>query len=108
MTILADGQLAITQSTIFVADGSSVFDSASFSIDKITFFNTNDLAQTTILFLKTRFGTSRELRQFILQQNDGGEYLEPGELITLENGDQLRAETTTASAVNFTVIGTRT
>lgn len=108
MTILADGQLAITESTIFVADQSDVFDSASFTIEKITLFNTNALAQTAILFLKTRFGTSRELRQFVLQQNEGGEYLEPGEILTIENGDQLLAQTTTASAVNFAVLGERT
>ena len=108
MSILADGQIAITESTIFVADGGDVFGSASFTIEKITFFNINALAQTAILFLMTRFGTSRELRQFVLQQNEGGEYLEPGESITLENGDELLAITTTASAVNFAVVGERT
>lgn len=108
MAILADGQLATTQSTIFVADGSDVFNGASFTIEKITFFSTNALAQTAILFLKRRFGTAREIRQFILNQNEGGEYLEPGEFITMENGDELLAETTTASAVNFAVVGERT
>ena len=108
MTILAEGQLAITQSTIFEADGGDVFDSASFTIEKITFFNINALAQTAILSIQKRNETARSIRQFILEQNEGGEYLEPGEMLKLENGDQLLAETTTASAVNFTVIGERT
>lgn len=108
MAILADGQVAITQSTIFEADGSPIFDSASFTIEKITFFNTNAEAQTAILYLQKRNVTSIEIRQFILQQNEGGEYLEPGEVLTLENGDELLAETTTASAVNFAVVGERT
>lgn len=108
MTILSDGQLAITQSNLFLANGADVFDSASFTIEKITLFNTNSLAQTAILFLKKSFGTSRILRQFVLQQNEGGEYLEPGEIITLENGDELLAQTNTASAVNFVIIGDRT
>lgn len=108
MTILSDGQVAITQSSLFLADGAEVFNSASFNVEKITLFNTNALAQTAILFLKTRFGVSRELRQFILQQNEGGEYLEPGENLALENGDELLAITTTAAAVNFAVLGERT
>ncbi len=108
MTILAEGQLAITQETIFEADGGDVFGSASFTLEKITFFNTNAAAQTAILYLKKRGLTSRELRQFVLQISEGGEYLEPGEVLKLQNGDQLLAETTSASVVNFAVIGERT
>lgn len=108
MPILSEGQLEITESTIFVADGSDIFGSASFDIKKVTFFNTNALSQTAILFLQKRNLTSRELRQFVLQQNEGGEYLEPGETLTLENGDELLAITTTDSAVNFAIIGKRT
>ena len=108
MTILAEGQLAITQSTIFEAVGANYFGSANFTIQKITFFNTNAAAQTAILYLQKRNSTSRELRQFVLQLNEGGEYLEPGEVLKIENGDQLLAETTTVSSVNFAVIGERT
>lgn len=108
MTILADGQVAITQSTIFLADGANYHGSADFTIEKVTFFNTNALAQTAILYLQKRNGIAREIRQFVLQQNEGGEYLEPGEKLKIENGDQLLAETTTLSAVNFAVVGERT
>jgi len=108
MAILSSGQLAITQSTLFVADGGEIFDSASFTIEKITFFNTNAVAQTAILFLQKRFDSAMETRQFVLQQNEGGEYLEPGETLSLENGDELLAQTTTASAVNFAITGKRT
>jgi len=107
VTILASGQLAVTQTAIFEAEGADVLDGASFTIEKITFFNVNATAQTAILYLQKQFGASRKLRQFVLQENEGGEFLEPGEILTLENGDQLLAETTTANSVNFAVLGER-
>ena len=108
MTILADGQLEVAQSIIFEAAGGDVFQGASFTIDKITFFNEGSGQQTCILAIKKFSDPIRAIRQFKLKQNEGGEYLEPGETLTLENGDELRALTTTASAVNFAVIGERT
>lgn len=108
MTILASGQLQTTQSTIFEADGANIFSSADFIIEKITFFNTNAAQQTARLFIKKRNGTARQLRQFQMLENEGGEYLEPGEFLDLDNGDALQALTTTASAVDFVVFGTRT
>ena len=108
MTILADGQLAITQSAIFEADGANIFGNASFSIEKITFFNPNSITQTVLLFIKERNGIAREVRQFLLKENEGGEYLEPGETLSLENGDQLLAQTTTVNVVDCVVLGKRT
>jgi len=107
MTILASGQLEITKSTIFEVDSADVLLTTKVSIEKITFFNTNAAEQTAILSIEKFSGTSRILRQFKLLQNEGGEYLEPGETLPLENGDALEAETTTDSAVNFVVFGTR-
>ena len=107
MTILADGQVATVQSVIFEVDQTSILP-ANVTIEKITFFNTNEIAQTAVLFLKSRFGVVRELRQFQLKENEGGEYLEPGEVLTIGIGDQLLAQTTTAAAVDFVVTGNRT
>ena len=108
MTILASGQLETSKSTIFEVNRTDVFTTAGVKVEKVTFFNENPAQQTAILFVKPRFGTSRRVRQFQLLENEGGEYLEPGENLPLENGDTLEAQTTTASAVNFVVYGTRT
>ncbi len=108
MTILADVQLATTPATIFEANGSPVFGSARFSIEKITFFNPNSITQTVLLFIKERNGIARKVRQFQLKENEGGEYLEPGETLSLENGDQLLAQTTTVNVVDCVVLGKRT
>lgn len=87
--------------------GTDVLNTEKASIEKVTFFNENAAEQTAILFVKERFGSSRKIRQFKLLQNEGGEYLEPSDDLPLEIGDSLEAETTTASAVNFVVFGSR-
>ncbi len=107
MTILANGQVATTKTVIFQVTGADVLNAERASIDKITFFNENIAEQTAILFVKERFGSSRKIRQFKLLQNEGGEYLEPGDNLPLEIGDSLEAETTTTNAVNFVVFGSR-
>jgi len=107
MTILASGQVATTKVTIFKVTDTDILNTGRALIDKITFFNENVVEQTAILFVKERFGSSRKIRQFKLLQNDGGEYLEPGDNLAMEIGDSLEAETTTASAVNFIVFGLR-
>lgn len=105
MTILANGQVATTKSTIFEVEDPSSGGSGKVNVKKITLFNTNSTAQTAIIFIKERNGTSKILRQFGLEENDGGEYLEPGEELPLDNGDAIEAETTTAGAVDFVVFG---
>ena len=107
MAILANGQVAATKSTIFKVEGADVLNTEKASIEKVTFFNEDVAEQTAILFCKERFGVSRKIRQFKLLQNEGGEYLEPGDNLPLEIGDSLEAETTTVSAVNFIVFGSR-
>lgn len=104
MTILAEGQLAGAQSNIYQV-GARILSS---SIEKITFFNPSEFTQTAQLFVKARFGTAREIRQFVLLEDNGGEYLEPGEVIILSNGDSLQAFTTDAITVDFVVFGEET
>jgi len=106
MTILTDGQVATVKATIFEVGQTSILP-GDVTIQKITLFNASAVEQTAILYIKERFGTSRKLRQFKLLENEGGEYLEPGETLPLQNGDSLEAETTTAAAVNFVVFGKR-
>ncbi len=105
MTILADGQVSTTKAIIFEVGDSAVLDTTKALIEKIVMFNENATVQTVDLFVKKRFGVSRQVRQFTLQQNAGGEYLEPGESLPIDIGDEIEAQTTTAAAVNFVVFG---
>lgn len=105
MSILSDGTVAIAKTTIYEVD--PIFFAKS-DVEKIVLFNTSSTDQTAILYVKVRNGTSKILRQFVLQENEGGEYLEPGEQLLLDAGDIIEAETTTASVVDFTVFGTET
>lgn len=104
MTILAEGQLSDTQTTIYEV-GAGI---ESSEIEKITFFNPSSESEIARLFVKARFGGARELRQFTLRATDGGEYLEPGEFLQLGNRDSLEAFTTTAATVDFVVFGEET
>ena len=106
MTILADGQVSDSKAIIFEVGDSAVLDITKALVEKIVVFNTNATEQTVNLFIKKRFGVSRQVRQFGLQQNAGGEYLEPGESLPIDIGDEIEASTTTAGAVDFVVFGT--
>lgn len=107
MTILADGRIATTDTIILQVSGADVLPTTKVTCERITFFNESAVEQTAILSIKKFSETSRKLRQFKLLQNEGGEYLEPGETLPLDNGDALIAQTTNADAVNFIVFGTR-
>lgn len=107
MSILSDGQVSNVQGTIFIVDRLDVRPKKTAKIEKITFFNTSATAQTAILFLRKKGEVARSIRQFVLQENEGGEYLEPGEFIVLTDADELQAVTTTDAVVNFAVIGER-
>ena len=107
MSILANGQISTSQANIFEVSVACVFNTEKVSFNKITFFNTSSTEQTAILSIKEFSGTLRVLRQFVLLENEGGEYLEPGEVLPMDNGDLLQAVTTTASAVDFVIFGDR-
>ncbi len=111
MAILAEGAISATRAVIFETGTSgSDFrtDVTRFSradITKITMFNNIATPQTVILSVKKKFGVFRKLRQFKLNINENGEYLEPGEVLSLQAGDVLEAETSNADAVDFVVYG---
>ena len=107
MAILASGDVPIVQTVLYTTDSGRLFNTSGAKIEKITLFNLNAAAQTAILYVTQRASTTQVIRQFVLQQNEGGEYLEPGEILQLQGGDQISGETTTASAVNFVILGER-
>ena len=116
MPILADGriQTAVTREVIFAVgptdDLDLTFDTdvinfERVTINKVTIFNNIQTIQTVVLFVKRKFGEFRTLRQYVLMQNDSAEYLQGGEILSLQPGDVLEAETTTADAVDFVIYG---
>jgi len=111
MTILAEGTIPATRAVILETGTSAsnfrtdVIRFNKADITKITMFNNISTEQTVILSVKKKFGALRKLRQYILKINESAEYLEPGESLSLNAGDVLEAETTTADAVDFTVYG---
>lgn len=107
MAILASGQVAATKSTIFEVSDADILNTTKADIKKVSLFNTGSSEETAILFVKEKNGTSHQLRQFKLLQNENGEYLEPGESLPMDDGDVLQALTTSAATVDFVVFGTR-
>lgn len=109
MTILAEGTIPAARAVIFATGASDfrtgVLNFGKVKITKITMFNNISTEQTIILSMKKKFGALRKLRQYILKINESAEYLEPGESLPLNAGDDIQAETTTADAVDFTVYG---
>ena len=93
--LLAEGQLAIVKTAVYTAPGAT-----SAYVRTIKLFNTNAITQTINVYIST--GTSRQTYRLSLQQNETG-YID--DRITLETGDLIEADTTTATAVDFTVHG---
>lgn len=107
MSILASGQADTSKATIFIVDRADILRTTKAVVERVTLFNTNAAEQTAILYIKKKNGTSRKLRQYVLAQNQNGEYIEPGGVLDMEHGDVLEAITTTGSAVDYAVFGTR-
>jgi len=96
---LAQGNLATTKTTLYTVPAVTVA-----FIKSLTLFNDNAAEQTVLLFLNTG-GGSRKWRRFVLAQNESAKAIEPGGQIILKAADIIEAQTTTASAVPFTLTG---
>ena len=95
--ILADGQLPSSKGTLYTVPADT-----SVYLSKVTIFNTNIATQIVKLYINSS-GTSRqlfhiaELEQYENIVYDGG--------VILETGDLLEGETTTASVVDYLIMG---
>jgi len=107
VAILASGQVAASKGTIFVVDRADILNTTKANVERVTLYNTGSGEQTITLFVKERFGTSRQLRQFILKKDESGEYIEAGDGLPMENGDELEAIASTPSVVDYSVVGIR-
>lgn len=97
---LADGQVAIAEGDIYLVPAATVG-----YVKQVAFYNTNAATQTLGVFIQRSGGTSRKIRQFILAQNESADLLDDGDTLELAAGDAIRAVTTTATAVNYMVMG---
>ena len=97
---LADGQLATTWATLY---GPGVGVKAI--LRSADFFNTNAVAQTLELRVTRSGSTARKFPRATLLQNESLRLLTDGEVIVLSASDVLQAQTTTATAVDFTITG---
>ena len=96
---LADGFVATSVGAIFTATA----DTATY-VKSITLGNTNAAEQTVKLYINNS-GTNRFWRQFTLAQYESADVLDGAQSIILSDGDSIQAETTTSSAVAYTVSG---
>lgn len=94
--VLADGQVANTLTAIYTVPGSTWA-----YVRTMVFHNTNAATQTVELYVNAG-GTDRKLYRFQLAQNESAVV---DDRITLEAGDIVKGQTTTAAAVNVTVHG---
>jgi len=95
--LLADGQVANTEGAIYTCPAST-----RTMIKTVTFVNTSATPQTVVLYARKGAGVSRRLFQWIMSQYHTGIY---GESLALDDGDTLRAVSTTNNVVEFTVHG---
>ena len=94
--VLADGQLASSKSTLYTVPVSTVG-----LVKYMSFFNTNTTNETVILYLNAS-GTSRRIARFVLGQNESAAI---DCSLSLQAGDLIEAQTTTASMVDYVITG---
>ena len=97
---IADGQVGIAQAPIYTVPGGVVA-----FLKQIHFYNLNVAVQTLDVWIKRSGGTARKQHRIVLAQNESANYLEEGDTLELSAGDTVEAVTTTAAAVDYTVLG---
>jgi hypothetical protein len=95
--LLADGQVATTESVIYTVPANSTA-----FIKSVSFHNTNAATQTLIMYVRNGASASRAVARWSLKQNETAFY---NASLALEDGDTIRAVTTTANAVDYVITG---
>jgi hypothetical protein len=91
-----DGQIASSEGQIYYAPTKSTFAKSVF------LFNTSATTQTISLYVRRApSATSRQFRQIVLKQYESADITPP----LLSPGDSIRADTTTASVVDYVITG---
>lgn len=98
--ILAQGQLPVAKGTLFTAPNAT-----RVYVKFMNIFNTNAAQQAIFIYAKTLGGTSRIICRATLDQNEQERVLEKEETLNMGPGDEIEGQTTTASAVDYTISG---
>lgn len=96
--VVYEGQLATTKTVLYTVPEDNVA-----YIKQISIYNTNAATQTVKFYVKPG-STSRTWRRYSLAVDESAELLDQHQVLVLEAGDQIEAETTTASAVDCFII----
>jgi tagatose-1,6-bisphosphate aldolase non-catalytic subunit AgaZ/GatZ len=93
--LLAEGQLPSSKGTLYTVPGATTA-----YVRTIRVHNTNAAGQTVLIYVKR--GTSRIFSRAVLAQN---ETLVVDDPVSLEAGDLIEGQTTTATAVDYVITG---
>jgi hypothetical protein len=97
--ILAEGQVAASKTTVYTVPANTVV-----YISQILFFNTAATTETVTLYLNLS-GTSRQVKRFVLDQNESAEVMDSGQRLILEAADLIEASSTNATSVDLVITG---
>ena len=92
---LSDGQVAATWGAVYTATGPTL-------VRSIEIYNTGSTVETVAVGITRSGGTRRQIRQVLLSANEAASF---DEVYSLSTGDSLDAQTTTATQVDYVVMG---
>jgi hypothetical protein len=96
-TFLAEGQVASTKTTIYTVPAAT-----DTIVRTVSFTHVAGGTQVVILYVKKSGSVSRVFSRAQLETN---EFAHEEDIGTLQTGDELEAETTDATSVDFSVMG---
>lgn len=97
--ILAEGQLASSKGTLYTVPSSVRAQVTFFAV-----FNTSGSAETTKIYIKPG-STSRQIEEYSLAGKGSARVVANGEILSLEAGDLIEGESTSATTVNYIISG---
>lgn len=97
--VLAEGQLPNSKTTLYTVPGATTA--------YVRFINANNTGATeeVVQFFVRPGAASRRLGRYSLLANETARVLGQGEVITLEAGDLIEGQTTTAATVDYVITG---
>jgi len=95
---LADGQVASSAGSVY-----SVPSGKTAVIKTFTVYNTGSTSETVKAYVLRYGSTARQIGIAVLAQDESKQFV--GSTITLSSEDSLRAETTNASTVDYSITG---
>lgn len=98
---LADGQLPNAKATLYTCPAST-----QAIIRQIRCLHVSGATSETVtVYLKVSAGTSRRIGRAVLEQNEQFHVLTDADTYSLEAGDVIEGDTTTAAVVDYTIVG---